>query len=92
MEESIWGGVLQSVKELSKLAEEGLSLLRSEIQVACFHHLYQLSHLRLGAGLSQEPEIIVLALNQHLFAFQDAVLAGKLRRNLFLSVLNEDVM
>jgi len=73
---SIWYLIKDAIKDLVRLAEEGLAILRAEVQVACFYHLHQFSHLKLGTGISQEPEGIILALYQHLLAFQDAVLAA----------------
>ena len=45
---SIWASVKDAIKDLSKLAEEGLTILRAEVQVACFYHLHPFSHLKLG--------------------------------------------
>ena len=45
---SIWYLIKDAIKDLSKLADEGLALLRAEVQVCCFYHLHQFSHLKLG--------------------------------------------
>lgn len=73
---SVWYLTKDAIKDLSKLAEEGLSLLRAEVQVACFNQLHQFAHLKLGSGISEEPEGIVVSLYQHLLAYQDAVLSA----------------
>jgi len=39
-------------KELSKLADEGLSLLRAEAQLSCFHFLHKLSHVKISSSVS----------------------------------------
>ena len=45
---NIWASVKDAIKDLSKLAEEGLTILRAEVQVACFYYLHPFSHLKLG--------------------------------------------
>lgn len=74
------------LKELSKLSEEGIALLRGELQLACFHYLHLISKLDLSmiaaktggsAGEADgrpEPEALIGAWNQYMLSFQDAIL------------------
>jgi len=68
-------------KDLSKLADDGLSVLRGEWQVVCFHFLHKLVNVRFGGSrardegnTSHEAEAVIAELNQHLHSFQDAAL------------------
>ena len=45
---SVWYLIKDAIRELSKLADEGISILRAEVQVACFYQLHQFAHLKLG--------------------------------------------
>jgi len=81
----LWAAVQAGVKDLAKLSEEGLALIRGEIQVACFHYLHQLAHIKFGASggskssssndATHEAETLIAGLNQHLLSFQDAAQA-----------------
>jgi len=44
--EPLWVSIGGGLKELSKLAEDGFSLLRGEVQLACFYHLHHLAHMK----------------------------------------------
>jgi len=72
-------------KDLSKLADDCLAVLRGEWQVACFHFLHKLAQVKFGSvrtkedgpggGTSHEAEAVIAELNQHLSSFQEAALA-----------------
>ena len=66
-------------RDLSRLADDGLALLRGEWQVTCFHFLHKLCQVKFGGARakeesSHEAEAIIAGLNQHLLAFQEAAL------------------
>ena len=48
----LWAAVHGGARELSKLADEGLALLRGEAQISCFHYLQQLAHIKFNKSLS----------------------------------------
>lgn len=71
-------------KDLSKLADDGLALLRGEWQIACFHFLHSLCQVKFSGSktkddsagtTSHEAETIVANLNQHLLSCQEAALS-----------------
>ena len=71
--------VHNSAKDLAKLALDGLSTLRAEVQVGCFHFLHPLKQLRFTAdveGINFDGETIVARLGQFLFEFQKSVSAS----------------
>lgn len=43
----LWKTVQECTKELSKLSEEGLGLMRAEAQVSSFHFFHKLAHMKL---------------------------------------------
>ena len=77
------------VKELSRLSEESIAILRGELQLACFHYLHLVSKLDLSSSIAAttkasggirdtdgrpEPEALIGAWNQYILSFQDAIL------------------
>jgi len=65
--------VYNSATDLAKLALNGLSTLRAEVQAGCFHFLYPLKQQRFIAdveGINFDGELIVARLGQYLFDFQ----------------------
>lgn len=57
-DQNTWVMIKEAIKDLSKLADEGLALLRSEVQVICFYHLHQFSHLKLGTCTRVFPRVL----------------------------------
>jgi hypothetical protein len=43
------------VKELAKITEEAMAVLRGELQTACFHFMHKLSHIKFTGNLGSAP-------------------------------------
>ena len=68
------------IKELSKVGKDCISILRGELEIACFHFLHLMSKLDFSNKLVKdsdgrpEPEALIAAWNQYILSFQDALL------------------
>lgn len=70
-------------KDLARLADDGLAVLRAEWQIATFHFLHKLCQVRFSPGKAKdeasasgglEAENVVALLSQHLLFFQESAL------------------